>query len=71
MDKLRAQIHTLTLQLEDERSRNATVRFFTVTGSCTSEYFRKRLFLKQIINTDVITEFGCSLFECKWGNMAG
>lgn len=46
MDKLRAQIHTLTLQLEDERSRNATVRFFTVTGSCTSEYFRKRLFLK-------------------------
>lgn len=35
MDKLRAQIHTLTLQLEDERSRNAAVRFFIVTGSCT------------------------------------
>ena len=24
MDKLRAQIHTLTLQLEDERSRHVT-----------------------------------------------
>ena len=30
MDKLRAQIHTLTLQLEDERSGRLTaVRFFT------------------------------------------
>lgn len=70
MDKLRAQIHTLTLQLEDERSRNAAVRFFTVTGSCTQEYFRKRLYLKYIIPMD-ITEFGCSPFECKGGNKAG
>lgn len=70
MDKLRAQIHTLTLQLEDERGRNATVRFFTVTGSCTKEYFRKRLFLKYIIAMDV-TEFGCSPFECKGGDKAG
>lgn len=42
MDKLRAQIHTLTLQLQDERSRNATSSEFQRSSTSTQQTALRR-----------------------------
>ena len=60
MDKLRAQIHTLTLQLEDERSRHVTAVSISARLRMRRHFCNKcswrviQLFVKKIIEQEIL-----------------